>query len=493
MAKKIGNLAVIVSSNTAGLQKGLGAGARMVKGFKSSVSSTAASIGTAVAGVTVAAAAVGGAAFGLKTIADGIDKTAKTADALGVTTEALIGLRHAADLSGLGAEEFDGALQTMTKNVGLAAMGSGKAKAALEGLGFNLKALAQTSPENQLKAIANAMETVQNPTEKVALATKIFGDAGVSMINVLKGGATALEATQAEAAQLNLTFSRFQAAGVEILNDDLTRTWDVIKGLGQTLVIELAPYIDAGVKSFVDWAKAGNGFGDKVTVAVGWVVQAVTFLSDTIDIVKIAWYGMKAIGSLALLGLLAPIGLVIKGITKLIELAADYLPQSLVDAGAEAQAFADGFGQGLVDNVDEAKNAIEGILTGKGTGEKLKDFLANARKEFDATAKGIADQAPKAQPFTKALETQLHTSENLTDELGQQADKLQEIKDVSFGENNLIVAGSAQSQQLQAKTITDQLAKVIQKQIDMQKEANKALKNIDKNTAQSSDETVVDF
>ena len=84
-------------------------------------------------------ALVGGAGMGalVKQSLAVNDALAKTADRLGLTTEALAGLQHAAELTGAGTKTLDMALQRMTRRIGEAATGSGAAKDAITELGLS--------------------------------------------------------------------------------------------------------------------------------------------------------------------------------------------------------------------------------------------------------------------------------------------------------------------------------------------------------------------
>ena len=77
--------------------------------------------------------AVGTAGFGalIKSSINAGDELAKTADKLGVTTTALAGLRHAAELTGVSTGTMDMAMQRFTRRAAEAAQGTGEAKGSL--------------------------------------------------------------------------------------------------------------------------------------------------------------------------------------------------------------------------------------------------------------------------------------------------------------------------------------------------------------------------
>lgn len=497
MAKTIGSLSALVGANTKGLEKGLKRAGRLVRGYARSINS----IGSGVVGkigAIGAAVGIGVSIAGLKSIASDMDEVAKKADSLGFTTEALIGLRHAAGLAGVESAALNTSLQTMVKNVGLAAQGTGRAQAALAGLGLDAKKLAEVSPENQLKILADAMASVENPTTRATYAMQIFGGEGAAMINVMKGGAAAIEAAQMEAEKLGLTFSRVDAAKVEAANDSLARMSALFTGLAQTLVIELAPYVDAAATSFVNWGSDGTGAADKVIGAVEWVASTIAKVTDVLDYAKIAWYGLKIAGVAAIKAMILPVGLLVKGITKLVELASDYLPQSLVDAAAQAQAFADGFDSGLTEVADDAAAKIDEIWTGPSRADAVEKYFAEVRAKAEEAAKAVAASAPKPQAYSQEIfaGVQKATGASLQDIIMLE----QRIKDLDASTSysgssgpSLVRAGSAEAQSFGLNAEFDRQEKLLLQQIAIEREIKshlqKKLDAILKELESSNDET----
>jgi hypothetical protein len=479
VAKVIGSLSALVGANTKGLEKGLKRASRMVRGYAASVGGAGSFITGKVAAIA-GAIGIGVSVAGLKNIAEEMDAVAKTADSLGFTTEALIGLQHGARLAGVGTEAFNTSVQTMVKNVGMAAQGTGRARAALAGLNIDAAKLAELTPENQLKVLADAMAKVENPTTRATYAMQIFGGQGAAMINVLNGGAAGLEQMQTEAEKLGLTFSRIDAAKVEAANDSLSRMQAVFTGLAQTLVIQLSPYIDAAATAFVKWGTDGKGAGDKIITAVEWVAGTVAQLTDVIDYGKIAWYGLKIAGVASLKAMLLPSSMLIKSITKLVDLASDYLPQGLVDAAAQAQAFVDGLDAGLNDVANEAADKIDAIWTGPSRADAVAKYFADVRAKAEEAAQTIAARAPKPEAYSQDLFKGVQTAADAVK--AQIADLELEVSEVGSytgGDVGLIRAGSAEAEAAQAESGFEAVTSWLRRNHDTAKESTRVLKSID--------------
>src|SRR3569623_91808 len=237
------------------------------------------------------AARVGSAGLGalVKSSMASADALAKSADKIGVTTQALAGLRHAADLSGASNEQLDASLRTKLKNISDFERGTGRAAVALKALGFEQGSLINLRADEQLYRIADAMAGMRNATDRAAYAQKIFGDSGMDLINVLADGAAGLKAAAAEAQQLGLAISRVDAAKIEAANDAFTRAQAAVKGAGNTIAIEFAPYLKAAADEFVELVKRNNGFRDEILRGFEIGAKAVGFFADAVRGLQVVW------------------------------------------------------------------------------------------------------------------------------------------------------------------------------------------------------------
>ena len=242
----IGSLNVSVYAKTEKFNRQMSASARIVQGFSATVKTAA----IAAAGAFAAFAA----GRGLKDAFESIDNASKSAQKLGMTTEALTGLQHAGNLAGVGIEQMDKALVKLTRTSQEAAMGSGEARDAFKMLGLDAQRLARMSPDKRFLAVADAMKAVGNQGDKIVLAQKIFGEEGAMLIPLLQQGSEAIKAQQAEAEKLGITYGQFDASQVEMANDAMTRLGAAGKGVFNLLAINLAPTITALIDKFILWA-----------------------------------------------------------------------------------------------------------------------------------------------------------------------------------------------------------------------------------------------
>ena len=225
--------------------------------------------------------ALGVAGFGflIKKSLESTDALGKMADKIGIGTAELGGLRHAAELTGIASNTLDMGLQRMVRRISEAAAGSGEAKAALIELGLSADALNKLAPDQQFKAIADAMAGVTQQGEKVRLAMRLFDSEGVALVNTLKGGSAAIIEMEQEAERLGLRLSQRLVKGVEKANDAIGTLGSYITNIFNRAVGELAPTIEAATVSIREWIEAtmqaaGGPKEFAKTVAVGFLTAA---------------------------------------------------------------------------------------------------------------------------------------------------------------------------------------------------------------------------
>lgn len=229
--------------------------------------------GAVLSAKTAIVGLVGAAGFGalIKSGLAAGDSLAKTADKIGVTTEALAGMRHAAELTGVSTETMDMALQRFTRRASEAAIGTGEAKGALQELGINAKELVKLPLDKQMEVVADAMGGLGTQSDRVRIAMKLFDSEGVALVNTLGGGSEALREMIAEADHLGLALSRTDTAQIEAANDAFTRAKGVITGLTNQFTVAFAPVLETIANSFrqgaLDSAEFGN-IGQRVADAL---------------------------------------------------------------------------------------------------------------------------------------------------------------------------------------------------------------------------------
>lgn len=337
--------------------------------------------------VTTSAKALGG--FGVAGVtaftaiyaktAQFIDQQAKTADRLGVTTEALSGLQHAAEQTGASTESLNMGLQRMTRRIGqVAATGKGEAKVALDQLGISIDEIKSKSPDQQFALIADKMKDVHDQGQKVFLTQKLFDSEGVKLLNTLNLGADGIKSMMDEAEVLGFAINRIDAAKIEKANDNLDRARKTTRSFSQAMAVEAAPIIGALSDMWTDSAKEAGGFGQVAQQVVSKVGNGIGFLSDMGRGLQVTFLLIRqAVAEVA--------NGVVQMNNAILQTGAGFLEYIGFDtSGAkEMQSFADSFSA----TTDLLAKELEDLVAAPMPSEKIKAWVSDAQIKFQEAAK----------------------------------------------------------------------------------------------------------
>ncbi len=265
------------------------------------------------------------------------DSVAKMARRTGLSVEALSELRFAAGQSGVEVSELENGLRRMQRTIYDASRGLSTAGDALTDLGLTTDDLAERSPEQQFKILAERISRIEDPTLKAALAMTVFGRSGTQLLPLFASGAKGIETLQAEARRLGLTMSGEDAQAAEDFTDTLDRLWSVVRmgvfHIGSALaptLMELADQIMRVAMVISAWIKQNRQIIItvlKVATAIVAVGMVITLLGTIISGLGVAMGALvtvvtsvtAAINMLAaaIISLISPIGATIAAVVAL--------------------------------------------------------------------------------------------------------------------------------------------------------------------------------
>lgn len=463
----IGKLSVQLTANPNPLVSGLGKAVSTIKGMLSQATGVIGGFGGQAGGAFlalpgpagVAAAAVVGLtraiAGSVSAAAEAIDAEAKLADRLGVSTEALQGLQHAAGLSGVGQEQLSTALTMMTRQLGEAAGGSATAQAAFARLGLSAAELGALSPDEALERVADGLNALPSPAARTAAAMDLFGRSGAGMINFLAGGGEAMREARLEAEQLGLTVSRIDASAVEEMNDNISRVGAGMQGLWRQLAVAVAPAVSDLAAGLKDVFVAAMPTIKAVFKAVG------DFLAPVFRLVKEVGGALKdAFSGGAVSGLgaaLSPLRLLLQGMHAVV----DALTPAIRALGRVLGTAARLAGE-LGDRVGSWSERIGLSRGGEGGGRGfLGDYVAGATEGDASTVGGFIGRATLAAVTLGASEVGRLIGRAFRDEAAAAGPALPvpapEWGDVGMNVADLIPQGVQQALQQSGDRMREQL------------------------------------
>ena len=293
------NLGAVLSLQTGPWRRGLRQAQGQTQTFGQRVGSVIGRIGPLFAAV----AGAGGMATmvaGLRRASSAVDDLAKSADKLGMTTEALAGLQHAANLAGVSTNQMTMAMARANRSIGEAAIGTGRATRWFDQLGLSVAELQAQAPDQRMRTLADAMNGLATHSARAAASAAIFGDRQGDLLPLLAHGSAGLAEAAAEAERLGLATSRVDAAKVEAMNDAFTRVRAVVSGFFRETLVRIAPYIEVIAERFVSAAAEAGGFGQILGQVGTYAIRAAGMIANTWEGLSMVWHmlgvGIRRLG-----------------------------------------------------------------------------------------------------------------------------------------------------------------------------------------------------
>jgi hypothetical protein len=203
------------------------------------VRSSAANVRTQFASLAKAGALVGAAGMAVgyamfrvaKEAADLGDAAFKTSQKIGMNIEKLQEVSWAAKLAGVEQGELNVGLRMLNVNMTEAARGSKEYLRQFRLIGLNAKDLKNMSMDQVLLHAAEAFSKMEDGAQKTAIAVRLFGRSGASMIPLLNQGEKGFAAAAEEARRLGIIIDEETARKSEEFNDNLTRLENGFRGI----------------------------------------------------------------------------------------------------------------------------------------------------------------------------------------------------------------------------------------------------------------------
>lgn len=250
---------------------------------------------TGTAGKLVALAGVGGFGLLIKSSLDAADALGKTADKIGITTESLQAMQYATSLfTSAGGPALSEALTKASKRLGeFNANGGGAASVWLKKLNLDTQQLATLSPDKLFEAYAESIRGLNDRGQQLAAISALMGDESRQLIGLVDAGADVFANAAKELDAFGVSISRVDAAKIEMANDSWTKTQTLIGGIGTELAKALAPALQYINNLIVDVAKQSGGMGNFVQKAMVKMVEAIGWVLDIVNGLKVAWLFLK--------------------------------------------------------------------------------------------------------------------------------------------------------------------------------------------------------
>lgn len=228
--------------------------------------------------------AIGAAALtrAVSGVISSLDEIGKTADNLGLTTDALQELRTVAESSGMTFDEFTKGFQKFTVNIGEASTGMGEALGAFEMLGVELRTVTGELKSNEqvFSDVSDGLANISNESERASIAADLFGQrVGVKMLNLLRNGSDGMDEMREAARKLGIVIDEDLIRKAEAAQTELDLMSRVIKANLSTALINLAPLLVSTASHMANLSKFAAEFSQSMD-GMGMAFQVVQLTDD---------------------------------------------------------------------------------------------------------------------------------------------------------------------------------------------------------------------
>lgn len=258
-------------------------------------------------GATIITAATAGATASIYAMVNSsagyADMAKKTADAFGMQTNALIKMKHAADLSGVSGEQLEIGFKKLLITMEKGRKEGTKENHFLNTLGLNPEKLARLKDnEKKIKAYMEAFSKYEG-SYKTQIASLMMGDP--KMVNFLNLSKKELEEAAKEAEKLGLTVTDKQITDSVLFKDLQTKIGATLKGVGNIISTHLLPHFNEFSDQIITFIKGKHGDFQKWAENFGiflkqsvpvWVEEGKKFGQMIGDVARKIWKVIESLG-----------------------------------------------------------------------------------------------------------------------------------------------------------------------------------------------------
>lgn len=270
----------------------------------------------------------------------------------GIAVNALSALGYAAEQSGASMDDLETATRKMQQNLTDAANRTGEAIKALRELGISAEAISGMKPDEQLTLLYDAINRVEDPTKRAAIAIDIFGRSGTRLLPLFKDGAAGVEALKQHYRELGLEIDKGTTSKLVEFGDALSDTNKQVDRMkteiGLAIAQALLPYKDqiaGALAGTIQWLKENHQFIQSAAafgaslIGVGstllTLAAAIRTTTAAVRLFSLAISGGPVLLAAAAVGALY---LAYKGLPDAIHAAAEAQKQANVASGAAVSA-----------------------------------------------------------------------------------------------------------------------------------------------------------
>jgi hypothetical protein len=184
----------------------------------------------------------------------------------GVAVDKLMELQFAFELAGMQADNVQPALAKLQRSIAEAASGSAEAAQKFALMGVNIAEIQGLSADEQLKKVGKAINQIQNPTQRAAMAMEVFGKSGGKLLTLFSDfGMEGVQAALGKQSKLMLENSGVFARTADAMNIAGVKIRGFFVGLASNTAPQMIELVDRLEK--MDLTSVGESLGNGIAIA----------------------------------------------------------------------------------------------------------------------------------------------------------------------------------------------------------------------------------
>ncbi|SDC06337.1 hypothetical protein [Shouchella lonarensis] len=178
-----------------------------------------------------------------KASGESADRILDLSEITGMSTDAIQEWQHVSTVAGVEQEAMTKAVEGLVRKIPQLEAEGGKATEALKKMGVSYSDLKKMSPDQQIDTLMRSLSQMEDPLERNAIGSQLFGGAWKDIAPILGMGADGIERAKEEARELGVVMGEDSLNDANNFRIELDKLTEVFKKMFMQIGADLAPML----------------------------------------------------------------------------------------------------------------------------------------------------------------------------------------------------------------------------------------------------------
>jgi hypothetical protein len=236
----------------------------------------------------------------VKEAANAAIELGRTADKLGITTEAMSAFQLVGSEAGVSLQQTNKLLLEAQKRLGETAAGTGEAGKFLKKLGLNVSELQRLRPDELFATYADALSRVTEKSEQLAVSEKLMGESAIEAFAIIQGGRGALDDARRFTERFAIALDRVDTKQLEQASASINRLGLISRTSAQRFALGLAPFVEEFSRQVQDLTGSTEGLTAAGSILGATLVTAFELSANAVRTLQAGVLGLAGFVNQAL-------------------------------------------------------------------------------------------------------------------------------------------------------------------------------------------------